>query len=167
MKVFKFDVSRSAKGELIGEIARPHSQGATVEGAINLPRFNRATHSWRAIYDAGYNDSRPNLSYPFPVCFCVGQFSCGTEDPIWEWVILLPRKPAPVGNNACQILRNDFPYAVRMLECIEGDSLEDINPAEVQNLLDQCLADPDKIARAVGKFFERETRLDFDMGRGE
>jgi hypothetical protein len=164
MKVFKYDVSRSAKGDLIEDIARPHSNGATVH-TVNLPRHNTATHSWRATNDAGYNDSRPNLSYPFPVCFCMGQFRCGTEDPIWEWVILMPRKIAPVGDSACQILRDQFPHAVRMLECIEGDSLEDINPADVQNLLDQCLANPAKIEGAVSEFFARESRLDFDMGR--
>ena len=167
MKVFKFDVSRSAKGDFIEDIARPHSTGGFVEGVATPPRHNKATHSWRVIGDAGYNDSRPNLSYPFPVCFCMGQFSCGTEAPIWEWVILMPRKIAPVGDNACQVLRDQFPLAVRMLECIEGDSLEDINPADVQNLLDQCLADPAKIERAVAEFFARESRLDWDMGRGE
>ena len=101
MKVFKFDVSRSAKGELIGEIARPHSTGGIVEGKITPPRHNKATHSWRVIGEAGYNDSRPNLSYPFPVCFCMGQWSCGTEAPIWEWVILMPTL-APVGGEACE-----------------------------------------------------------------
>jgi hypothetical protein len=100
MKVFKYDVSRSAKGDLIGEIARPHATGGFVEGKATPPRHNKATHSWRVIGDAGYNDSRPNLSYPFPVCFCMGQFRCGTEDPIWEWVILLPT-PAPDNGGAC------------------------------------------------------------------
>jgi hypothetical protein len=96
MKVFKFDVSRSAKGDFIEDIARPHSTGGYVQGSeATPPRHNKATHSWRVIGDAGYNDSRPNLSYPFPVCFCMGQFSCGTEAPIWEWVILLPTKPTP------------------------------------------------------------------------
>ena len=108
MKVFKYDVSRSQKGELIGEIARPHATGGVVEGKATPPRHNKATHSWRVIGDAGYNDSRPNLSYPFPVCFCMGQFSCGTEAPIWEWVILLPAtpSPAPVAGDACE--ENDW-----------------------------------------------------------
>jgi hypothetical protein len=108
MKIFKYDVSRSAKGELIGEIARPHATGGFVEGKATPPRHNKATHSWRVIGDAGYNDSRPNLSYPFPVCFCMGQFSCGTEAPIWEWVILLPAtpSPAPVAGDACE--ENDW-----------------------------------------------------------
>jgi hypothetical protein len=90
MKVFKYDVSRSAKGDFIEDIARPHSTGGIVEGKITPPRHNKATHSWRVIGEAGYNTNRPALSYPFPVCFCMGQFRCGTEDPIWEWVILLP-----------------------------------------------------------------------------
>jgi len=167
MKVFKFDVSRSAKGDFIEDIARPHSTGGIVEGKITPPRHNTATHSWRVIGEAGYNTNRPNLSYPFPVCFCMGQFSCGTEAPIWEWVILMPRKIAPVGDDACQVLRDQFPFAVRMLECIEGDSLEDINPADVQNLLDQCLADPNKMARASTEFFAKELSLDWEMGRGE
>jgi hypothetical protein len=93
MKVFKFDVSTSQKGEFIEDIARPHATGSYAQGATP-PRHNKATHSWRVIGDAGYNDSRPALSYPFPVCFCMGQFSCGTEAPIWEWVILLPT-PTP------------------------------------------------------------------------
>jgi hypothetical protein len=95
MKVFKFDISRSAKGEFIEDIARPHSTGGIVAGMVTPPRHNKATHSWRVIGEAGYNTNRPALSYPFPVCFCMGQFSCGTEAPIWEWVILMPA-PAPV-----------------------------------------------------------------------
>ena len=166
MKVFKYDISRSQKGDFIEDIQRPHSTGGYVVGSdVTPPRHNTATTSWRVIGDAGYNHNKPNLAYPFPVCFCMGQFTCGTEAPIWEWVILLPRKPASVGDNACQVLRDQFPLAVRMLECIEGDTLEDINPADVQNLLDQCLADPAKIERAVAKFFERESRLDWEMGR--
>jgi hypothetical protein len=102
MKIFKYDISRSAKGDLIGEIARPHSQGSDIHN-VNLPRHNTTTHSWRATYGAGYNDSRPNLSYPFPVCFCVGQVSRGTESPIWEWVILMP---APDNRGACE--ENDW-----------------------------------------------------------
>jgi hypothetical protein len=106
MKVFKYDVSRSAKGDFIEDIARPHATGGFVEGKATPPRHNKATHSWRVIGDAGYNDSRPNLSYPFPVCFCMGQFRCGTEDPIWEWVILLPATPAPDNGGACE--ENDW-----------------------------------------------------------
>ena len=167
MKVFKYDISRSQKGDFIEDIARPHSTGGIVEGKITPPRHNTATHSWRVIGEAGYNTNRPNLSYPFPVCFCMGQFTCGTEAPIWEWAILMPAKPspAPIAGNATQALTENFPDAVAMLECIEGDSLKNINPADVQNLLDQCLADPAKIERAVAKFFERESRLDWEMGR--
>lgn len=106
MKIFKYDVSRSQKGEFIGDIPRPHSQGATIQGVVNLPRHNTATHSWRVADSAGYNDSRPNLSYPFPVCFCMGQFSCGTEPPIWEWVILLPQSNTAKGGEACE--ENDW-----------------------------------------------------------
>lgn len=92
MKVFKYDVSRSQKGDFIEDIPRPHSQGATIQGSeVSLPKFNPKTHDWRITNSAGYNDNRPNISYPFPVCFCTGQFTCGTEDPIWEWVILLPQ----------------------------------------------------------------------------
>ena len=171
MKVFKYDVSRSARGELVADIPRPHSAGATVEGVVNLPRHNPATTSWRVIRDAGYNDSRPNLSYPFPVCFCTGEWFAGDRNArgsqgIWEWLILLPPTPTKPAND-CEAMRSQFPDAVRMLECIEGDSLEDINPAEVRNLLDQCLADPAKIARAVSEFFAREAREAWDMGRGE
>jgi hypothetical protein len=96
MKVFKYDVSRSQKGDFIEDIQRPHSTGGYVVGSdVTPPRHNTATHSWRVIGDAGYNHNKPNLAYPFPVCFCMGQFSCGTEAPIWEWVILLPAKPSP------------------------------------------------------------------------
>jgi hypothetical protein len=102
MKVFKYDVSRSQKGEFVEDIPRPHSQGATIEGLVNLPRHNPRTTSWRVADSAGYNTSRPNLDYPFPVCFCVGQFSCGTEAPIWEWVILLPKSTPAKNGEACE-----------------------------------------------------------------
>lgn len=111
MKVFKYDVSRSQKGELVADIPRPHSQGVTVEGVVNPPRHNPATTSWRVIRDAGYNDSRPNLSYPFPVCFCTGEWFAGDRNArgsqgVWEWLILLPTTPAPVVGEACE--ENDW-----------------------------------------------------------
>lgn len=65
----------------------------------------------------------------------------------------------------CLTLRNQYPHAVEMLECINEDYLEDISPSEVQNLLDQCLADPERIHRATEKFFEREAREAWESGR--
>ena len=65
----------------------------------------------------------------------------------------------------CLTLRNQYPYAVEMLECMYEDYLEDMSPSEVQNLLDQCLADPERIHRAAEKFFEREAREAWESGR--
>jgi hypothetical protein len=115
MKVFKFDISRSAKGELVADIPRPHSTGAYVRGSdVVPPRHNPRTTEWAVIGEAGYNDSRPNLSYPFPVCFCTGEWFAGDRNArgvegVWHWFILLPTPTptlAPVAGDACE--ENDW-----------------------------------------------------------
>lgn len=70
-----------------------------------------------------------------------------------------------IHNDVCKMLREHFPQAVSMLEDIEGDTLDQINPAEIRNLLNQCLADPDRIARAVAKHSDHVARQNWDMGR--
>jgi hypothetical protein len=65
----------------------------------------------------------------------------------------------------CLTLRNRFPFAVQMLECVNEESLEDIHPDEVSLFLDQCLADPERMAVATESFFEREAREGWEMGR--
>ena len=101
MKVFKYDISRSQKGELVADIPRPHSTGDYVYGSDVVPlRHNPRTTEWAVIGKAGYNDSRPDLSYPFPVCFCTGEWFAGDRNArgvegVWHWFILLPAKPSP------------------------------------------------------------------------
>ena len=90
MKVFKYDISRSVKGEQIADIGRPCATGAYVRGSdVTPPRHNPNTHQWSVIRMAEDKQGNP-IKFPFPVCFCTGQLTCGTEAPVWDWVILLP-----------------------------------------------------------------------------
>jgi hypothetical protein len=65
----------------------------------------------------------------------------------------------------CQTLRNQFPSAVKMLECVNEEALEDIHPDEVSLFLDQCLSNPERMQNATEGFFEREAREGWEMGR--
>jgi hypothetical protein len=94
MKVFKFDTQIGKKGEQVADIFRPCATGGYVyNDDVKLPGHNKATTKWAVINEA--ENLKGNLvEFDFPVCFCMGQFSCGTEDPIWEWFVLLPKKAA-------------------------------------------------------------------------
>ena len=65
----------------------------------------------------------------------------------------------------CNLLRNHFPHAVEMLECMEEDQLEEMNPRDAQNLLSQCIGSLDGLEKTVGKFWEREMRTGYSAER--
>jgi len=90
MKVFKYDVSRSQKGDKVCDILIPSGFSSFVYGSdVGVPKHNPNTTTWQIIRKA--EDRRGNpIEFPFPVCFCAGQTTAGNQPPIWEWYVLLP-----------------------------------------------------------------------------
>ena len=92
MKVFKYDISKSQKGEKVCDILIPQGFSSFVYSSdVQAPKHNPNTTTWHIVRKA--EDRRGNaIEFPFPVCFCTGQTQAGQETPIWEWYVLLPYK---------------------------------------------------------------------------
>lgn len=88
MKVFEFDPATGRRGAQIADIPRP-----TALSNINMARCVLPKHakdvSW-SIATRMYRDGQPMTEfYDRPVCFCLGQFTAGT-DTTWQWYALIP-----------------------------------------------------------------------------
>lgn len=95
MKVFHFDPETGQKGELIGDIPYCHQTGNASGVRPRLPA--RHGQEWRAADHAAYLDGSP-IRFDFPVCFCLGELTRGT-DRAWHWIVLIPtRTPATTEN---------------------------------------------------------------------
>ena len=86
MQIFHFDPLTGTKGELIGHFPYCHATSNAPGLRAKLPVSKVA--EWRVATRAEYLDGSP-IRFDFPVCFCLGEFRCGT-DSAWHWVALLP-----------------------------------------------------------------------------
>lgn len=88
MKVFHFDPVTGKRGAFIENTLFAHAL-ANPEGATaTLPRSPDAF--WTVATSAQDRSGKP-IAYDFPVCFCTGFFTAGT-DSAWHWHALLPAK---------------------------------------------------------------------------
>lgn len=104
MKVFAFDPTTGTRGEQIGNVERNSWAAEGVDFCFNeghMKRFEyklpkgRKDERWTAHVDAGVSDREGKmisyLSEDKWVCFCTGQWQCGEESAVWEWVVLPPK----------------------------------------------------------------------------
>jgi hypothetical protein len=88
MRVFHYNPETAQKGALIGDI--PYAHATSNKSGVNPLLPVRAGQDWRAADHAAYLDGSP-LRFDTPVCFCLGEFTCGT-DRAWHWVALVPAR---------------------------------------------------------------------------
>lgn len=86
MKVFHFDPSTGKRGELIEVRGMAYSTSNPQGLRAKLPKAN--DQDWSVATEAADHNGQP-IKYQIPVCFCLGQLTCGT-DTSWHWVALLP-----------------------------------------------------------------------------
>lgn len=88
MKVFEFDPATGRRGAQIADIPRPHALTNHNMARCVLPRSGRDT-SW-SVATMMYHNGEPDTQFHGrPVCFCLGQFTAGT-DTTWQWYALIP-----------------------------------------------------------------------------
>lgn len=87
MKIFAYDPNTAKRGEQIGEMPRIHAYSNRDRKTCKLPRHNSDTQ-WTIATSLEDRNCQP-VQFEQPVCFCLGQFTCGT-DTSWEWVVYLP-----------------------------------------------------------------------------
>ncbi len=87
MQVFHYDVQSGTKGEFIGHFPYCHAVSNPDMVIISLPV--RKNQDWVVGTRAQYLDCSPMI-FDVPVCFCLGELTCGT-DSSWNWVVLLPK----------------------------------------------------------------------------
>lgn len=87
MQVFKFNPVNGVRGEQIGNV--------DVRGCSNMEMVScslpaaRSDASWRIATKLEGRDGQ-SINFDEPVCFCLGQFTCGQDAPEWHWVVYLP-----------------------------------------------------------------------------
>ena len=86
MQVFHYDPKTAQKGELIGHV--PYCHAAQNKSGVRIKLPVRAGQDWLAVDHAEYLDGSP-IRFDFPVCFCLGELKCDT-DQAWHWVVLMP-----------------------------------------------------------------------------
>lgn len=86
MKVFHFDPQTGRRGAYI-ENAPVACQLSNPDGAKATLPYGKDTQ-WAVATMASTRDGTP-IMYDFPVCFCVGLLTAGT-DSAWHWYALLP-----------------------------------------------------------------------------
>jgi hypothetical protein len=91
MKVFEFDPATGRKGALIGESIRPDAVSNRSGRSCALPKAKR-DENWMVATTLADRRNHP-ITFDRPVCFCLGQFTAGT-DTAWEWVAFLPEDKA-------------------------------------------------------------------------
>jgi len=87
MKVFEFDPTTGKRGQLICEMPRFHGYSNMKGAKCALPKHGSDTQ-WSIATRVEDRNSR-EVTFDRPVCFCLGQFTAGT-DTTWEWVAYLP-----------------------------------------------------------------------------
>lgn len=88
MKVFKFDPATGKRGEQISDIQRFFAYSNMGGATCALPK-SAADSTWTIATKV--EDRQGNeVKFNEPVCFCMGQMTCGT-DTTWEWVAYLPK----------------------------------------------------------------------------
>jgi hypothetical protein len=88
MKVFKFNPTTGKRGDLISEVAR-FCAYSNMEGASCVLPKNTNDTTWNVA--SKVEDRQGNeVKFTEPVCFCLGQMTCGT-DTSWEWIAYIPK----------------------------------------------------------------------------
>jgi hypothetical protein len=88
MKVFKFDPATGKRGEQISEVPRFFAYSNMGGASCVLPKHSKDT-TWSVATKV--EDRQGNeVTFAEPVCFCMGQMTCGS-DTNWEWIAYLPK----------------------------------------------------------------------------
>lgn len=88
MKIFKFDPTTGKRGEQISDIQRFFSYSNMAGASCVLPKNAKDTN-WQVATKV--EDRQGNeVKFTEPVCFCMGQMTCGS-DTSWEWIAYLPQ----------------------------------------------------------------------------
>jgi len=88
MKVFTYDTATGSKGEQIADIQPPCGLRNLKLAKCRLPS-SRSDTQW-AVATAAEDKSNNLIEFDQAVCFCLGQFTAGT-DTHWQWYVLLPQ----------------------------------------------------------------------------
>lgn len=90
MKVFAYNVNTGEREDIIDTIGVPSHLMNKEMIKCKLPQYISPDASWKVFtYAADRNNIE--LTYDYPVCFCMGKMRCGEEPEFWDWVILLPK----------------------------------------------------------------------------
>ncbi len=87
MKVFEFDPSTGKRGAQIDDVQRPEFLRNPEMAQCVLPKGQRDT-DWFVATEA-FDRNNKRVVFDRPVCFCLGQFTAGS-DTTWQWYALLP-----------------------------------------------------------------------------
>ena len=102
MKVFSYNPVTGTRGEQIDNIKRASWTDQSVDFQVShniiepinckVPSVRR--QEWTVHVDAGISgEDLKGISYQRDewICFCLGEFICGEDEGVWDWVILPPK----------------------------------------------------------------------------
>lgn len=105
MKIFAFDPKTGKRGEFIENSRVNKWTSSSIDWAVEncviepvecvVPKSS-PTVNWTSHTDAGGYDNLADMndvSYKRDqwICFCTGEWFCGEDHGVWEWVILPPK----------------------------------------------------------------------------